>query len=157
MKNITDIVNQQTMGTSAQNSNEQAGGFGVEVVDVRIMRADLPQANSEAVFRRMQTEREKEAKESRAKGEEEAQKVRAKAENERSAILANAQKESDIVRGKGDGLATKIFADAVKKDPEFFGFYRSLQAYRQVLSSSDTTMMLSPESGFLKYMEKNSK
>lgn len=155
MRSITDLVNQQTMGAAAVNNGEGKDGFGVNVIDVRIMRADLPQANSEAVFRRMQTEREKEAKEARAKGEEQAQKVRATAENERSAILADAQKQSDIVRGEGDAEATKIYAAAVGKDPDFFAFYRSMQAYRQVLGNSDTTMMLTPGSGFLHYLDKD--
>lgn len=178
MKTITDIVNSKTSGRAlapevvkkieevageaaveavvapAKNEAIPSGGFGVEVVDVRIMRADLPQENSEGIFRRMQTEREREAKELRAKGEEQAQKVRAKAENERTIILANAEKEAEILRGQGDAEATRIFAEAFSKDPEFFSFYRSIQAYQRVLSSDDTTMVLTPGSEFLRYMEK---
>lgn len=173
MRDITAIVNSQTSGKPlpkkiietldegvADKVEELAaptvkGGFGVEVADVRIMRADLPQENSQATYRRMQTEREREAKEFRARGEEEAQKIRAQAENERTIILAKAQRESDIIRGEGDAKATKIFADAFNRDPQFYAFYRSLEAYRNVMNGKDTTMVLSPDSEFLRFMEKS--
>lgn len=139
MKSILEIVNQQ------------AKTFGIDVVDVRIMRADLPAQNSEAVYRRMQTEREREAKEFRAQGVEEAQKITSTADKERRIILADAEKQGQIIRGEGDAIATKIFGDAFGKDPDFFAFYRSLQSYRKALKSQDTTLILSPDSDFLRY------
>lgn len=131
--------------------NGQALGFGVDVVDVRIRRADLPEENSQAIFRRMQTEREREAKEFRAEGEQEAQIIRSRAERERTVLLAEAKRDAEITRGEGDGEAARIFADAFKRDPEFFSFFRSLQAYREALRQSDTTMVLSPDSEFFRY------
>ena len=125
--------------------------FGINIVDVRIKRADLPEANSLAIFRRMQTEREREAKEFRAQGAEIAQRIRSTADKEVTIIKAQAEKQSNIVRGEGDGMANKVFAEAFGKDPEFFAFYRAMQAYVEGLKSSDTTMILSPDSEFFKY------
>jgi len=139
MKQITSLV-------EAEVSN-----FGIEIVDVRIKRADLPEANSLAIFRRMQTEREREAKEFRAQGAEIAQRIRSTADKEVTIIKAQAEKQSNIVRGEGDGMANKVFAEAFGKDPEFFAFYRAMQAYAEGLKSSDTTMILSPDSEFFKY------
>lgn len=132
---------------------EYPGGFGVEVVDVRIMRADLPEENSKFVYRRMITEREREAKEFRAEGKEEADKIRARAEKERAEILAQADKEAEIIRGEADAVATKVFANAFSRDPEFYAFYRSLKAYEKSMDGNDTMMVLSPDSEFLKYMK----
>lgn len=129
------------------------GGFGVEVVDVRIMRADLPQENSQAVFKRMQTEREREAKDLRAKGEEEAQRIRSRADRDRTVILATAQQEANTIRGEGEAEATRIFAEAFSRDPEFYNFYRTMQAYRNSLKADDTTVILTPDSDFLRYFE----
>ncbi len=148
MQEIRAQVNEQAMGGDGK------GGFGIEVVDVRIKRADLPQANSEGIYKRMQTEREREANQFRAQGSEDAQKIRSQADKERTIILAEAQKTAQITRGEGDSEATKIFAQAFNKDPEFFKFYRSMQAYKKSISSKDTTVVLSPDSEFLKYMEK---
>lgn len=139
MSQIRDIV------------NNEADDFGIDVIDVRIKRADLPEANSEAVFRRMQTEREREAKELRAEGAEEAQKVRAVADRDKVIILANAKKKAQITRGEGDSKAVRIFAEAFGTDIEFFSFYRSMEAYRNALGSEDTTMVLSPDSEFFRY------
>ncbi len=125
--------------------------FGIEIVDVRIMRADLPQENSRAIFARMQTEREKEAREIRANGAEISDKIRATAEKERTIILANAKKNSDIIRGNGEAKATQIYASAFNRDPEFFDFYRSMQAYKKGLNSDNTKMVLSTEDDFFKY------
>jgi len=125
--------------------------YGIEIVDVRIKRADLPEANSQAIYRRMQTEREREAKEFRAQGAEIAQRIRSTADKEVTIIKAQAEKQSNIVRGQGDGVANKVFAEAFGKDPEFFAFYRAMQAYAESLNSSDTSMILSPESEFFKY------
>lgn len=165
MREVRDAVNAQTTGTmpSADDSTEEkqetsgietSPGFGVEVVDVRIMRADLPKENSQAIFRRMQTEREREAKEYRAKGAEEAQKIRSEAEKERTVTLAEATKQAETIRGEGDAKASKVFADAFSRDPEFYEFYRTMQAYRKTLGGDDTKMILSPDSRFLRHLEK---
>ena len=151
------VVPEEPVKQEAAPKEDQSGGFGVEVVDVRIMRADLPPENSKAIFRRMQTEREREAKEHRSKGEEEAQGIRSRADRSKTEILANAQKSSETVRGEGDGEAIKIFADAFGRDPQFFSFYRSMQAYKNTISKDDTTMVLSPDSDFLKYLGGESK
>ncbi len=139
-----------------ETENINHGGFGIEVVDVRLMRADLPKENSQAIYRRMQTEREREAKDFRARGKEEAQKIRSRAENERTVILANATKESDIIRGKGEAEATRVFAEAFGRDEDFYHFYRSLQAYRETLAGQDTMMVMSPKSEFLRFLEEGS-
>ena len=131
--------------------NRQSKDFGVDVIDVRIRRADLPDENSQAVYRRMQTEREREAKEYRAQGEEMSQRIRSRADKERTILLANAKRESEILRGQGDALAVKIFADAFGQDEEFFSFYRSMQAYTKALGAEDTTFVLSPNSEFFSY------
>ena len=125
--------------------------FGIEIVDVRIKRADLPQANSDAIFRRMQTEREREAKEFRAKGAEMAVTITSTADKEVTVILADAQKKSEIMKGEGDGQRNKIFADAFGQDPEFFAFYRSMQAYGKAFNAGETSMILSPDSEFFKF------
>lgn len=132
----------------------QAKDFGVEVIDVRIMRADLPDKSREAVYDRMKSEREKEAKEIRAEGGEQAQKITASADRERQVILAEANKTSQILRGTGDAEAIKLFSSAFNKDPEFFDFYRSLQAYKKTMAVEDTRMVLSADSEFLKYFKK---
>ncbi len=131
--------------------NEEAGDFGIEVVDVRIKRADLPEANSQAIFRRMQTEREREAKEFRAQGGEISQRIRARADREKTVLLAEAERGAEILRGEGDGQVVKIFAEAFGRDIDFFTFYRSMLAYREALGGDDTSMILSPDSEFFRY------
>jgi len=125
--------------------------LGIDIVDVRIKRADFPEAIGQAIFRRMQTEREREAKEQRATGFELSEKIRADAERQRTVLLADARKLSEVLRGEGDGARTRIFAEAANQDPEFYAFYRSLQAYSKSLQQSDTTMILSPDSEFFRY------
>jgi membrane protease subunit HflC len=125
--------------------------FGIRVEDVRIKRADLPDENSEAIYRRMQTERQQEAAELRAKGAEEAQKIRAEANRQKVVIVAQAERDSQILRGDGEGEMNRIFAEAFGRDPEFFSFYRSMQAYETALGADDTTMVLSPDSDFFRY------
>jgi modulator of FtsH protease HflC len=132
-------------------ANTETKQFGIDVVDVRIKRADLPAENSQAIYRRMQTEREREAKELRAQGAELAQRIRARADRERRVIIAEAQKESSIARGQGDAEAVRIFADAVGRDVDFFTFYRSMQAYRDALADDNTSFVLSPDSEFFRY------
>ena len=129
----------------------EATRFGIRVEDVRIKRADLPAQNSEAIYRRMQTERQQEAAELRAKGAEEAQKIRAEANRQKVVIVAEAEKDSQILRGDGEGQMNRIFAEAFGRDPDFFSFYRSMQAYEAALGTDDTTMVLSPDSDFFRY------
>ena len=144
-----DRTNQMTL---IQNGvNNEAENFGIKIVDVRIKRADLPQANSEAIYKRMQTEREREAKEFRAKGAEMAAQITANADKEVTVILANAEKSSQILKGEGDGKRNKIFADAFGQDPEFFAFYRAMQAYEKALIGGETSLILSPDSEFFKF------
>ena len=131
--------------------NEEAEKFGINIIDVRIKRADLPQANSEAIYKRMQTEREREAKEFRAKGAEMAITITSTADKEVTVLLANAKKQSEIMKGEGDGQRNKIFAIAFGKDPEFFAFYRAMQAYEKALIGGDTSLILSPDSDFFKF------
>ena len=131
--------------------NNEAENFGIKIVDVRIKRADLPPANSEAIYRRMQTEREREAKEFRAKGAEMAITITSTADKEVTVILADAEKQSEIMKGEGDGQRNKIFADAFGKDPEFFAFYRAMQAYEKSLIGGETSLILSPDSEFFKF------
>jgi len=142
------------MAIIQEGVNAEAGKFGIEIIDVRIKRADLPQANSEAIYRRMQTEREREAKEFRARGAEMAVTITSTADKEVTVILANAKKQSEIMKGEGDGLRNKIFADAFGKDPEFFAFYRAMQAYETALIGGDTSLILSPDNEFFKFFGK---
>ena len=139
--------------------NLEAVNFGVSIVDVRIKRADLPKANSEAIFGRMRAEREKEARQFRAEGAEESQKIKAKAERNKVIIVAEAKKKSQIIKGLGDEEAVRIYANAFNKDKEFFAFYRSMEAYKQAFleGEDDPTLILSPDSDFFKYFNKSVK
>lgn len=129
----------------------QAKSFGVDVLDVRIMRADLPDASKTAVEKRMRAEREKEAREIRAGGSEEAKKIRAIADKDKRIILANARKQAEITKGEGDALAIEIFSKAFNKNPEFYEFYRSLEAYRNSINPETDTIIFSTENSFMKY------
>ena len=142
------------MAIIQEGVNAEAQNFGIQIIDVRIKRADLPQANSEAIYKRMQTEREREAKEFRAKGAEMAVTITSTADKEVTVILANAKKQSEIMKGEGDGQRNKIFANAFGKDPEFFAFYRAMQAYEKALIGGDTSLILSPDSDFFKFFGK---
>ena len=139
------------MALIQEGVNIEAQKFGIEIIDVRIKRADLPQANSEAIFRRMQTEREREAKEFRARGAEMAVTITSTADKEVTVILANADKQSEIMKGEGDGLRNKIFADAFGQDPDFFAFYRAMQAYETALIGGETSLIMSPDNEFFKF------
>ena len=143
------------MALIQEGVNREAQNFGIKINDVRIKRADLPQANSDAIFRRMQTEREREAKEFRAKGAEMAVTITSTADKEVTVILADAEKESQIMKGEGDGQRNKIFADAFGQDPEFFAFYRAMQAYEKALIGGETSLILSPDSEFFKFFGKS--
>lgn len=129
-------------------------GFGIKVVDVRIMRTDLPKETSDPIYNRMRSDRQKVAEKFRAEGQRESQIIRSEADKTRTIMLAEAQKESEIIRGQGDGEATRIFAEAFGQDEDFFEFYRAMQAYRNSLKKEDTTLVISPEDGFLRYFEK---
>ena len=137
--------------------NDEAENFGINIVDVRIKRADLPPANSEAIYKRMQTERESEAKEFRAQGAEIAQKIWSTADKDVTVILAQANKKSEIMKGEGDGERNKIFANAFGRDPQFFAFYRAMQAYEKALIGGETSLVLSPDSEFFKFFGKSIK
>lgn len=133
------------------NMDQEAKNFGIKIVDVRIRHADLPVENSKAIYDRMTQERRREANEYRAEGEEISQRIRARAEREQTVILAEATRESSILRGEGDAEKTKILADAYNQDPDFFAFYRSMQAYQDALPGSTTTLVTSPSSDFFHY------
>ena len=139
------------MSIIQEGVNVEAEKFGITIIDVRIKRADLPQANSEAIYKRMQTEREREAKEFRARGAEMAVTITSTADRKVTIILANAQKQSEIMKGEGDGMRNNIFADAFGRDPEFFSFYRAMQAYETALIGGETSLILSPDSDFFKF------
>lgn len=131
--------------------NHEGQRLGIEVIDVKIRRADLPEANSQAIYQRMQTERQREATDIRARGEEAARRIRAEADRAATVIVAEANRESERLRGDGDGQSNRIFAVAFGRDPEFFSFYRSMLAYRAGLGSGDTRLVISPDSEFFRY------
>ncbi len=127
--------------------------LGIEVIDVKIRRADLPDANSQAIYARMQTERQREATEIRAQGEEVARRIRSRADRDATVLVAEAKRDSEIIRGDGDAERNKIFAEAFGADPEFFAFYRSMQAYEAGLRTGDTSLVLSPDSSFFRFFK----
>ena len=131
--------------------DHEATSYGIEVVDVRIRRADLPEQNSQAVYQRMQTERQREAAEFRAQGAQRAQEIRSRADREVTVLVADATSKSEQIRGEGDATRNQIFADAFNKDPDFFAFYRSMQAYEAGLKPNDTRFLLKPDSNFFRY------
>lgn len=130
---------------------DQASPLGLDVIDVRIRRADLPEENNQAIYARMQSERQREAQEFRAQGDEFAQRIRSVAERERTVIIAEAQRQAQILRGEGEGQSVHIYADAFGKDKDFFSFYRSMQAYRDALGGRNTSLVLSPDSDFFRF------
>ena len=152
---LLSIDRSKHMATIQNDVNVEAQNFGITIVDVRIKRADLPQANSEAIFKRMQTEREREAKEFRAQGAEIAAKITSTADKEVTVILATANKQSEIMKGEGDGARNRIFASAFGRDPQFFAFYRAMQSYEKALIGGDTSLILSPDSDFFKFFGKS--
>ena len=152
---LLSIDRSKHMATIQNDVNVEAQNFGITIVDVRIKRADLPQANSEAIFKRMQTEREREAMEFRAQGAEIAAKITSTADKEVTVILATANKQSEIMKGEGDGARNRIFANAFGRDPQFFAFYRAMQSYEKALIGGDTSLILSPDSDFFKFFGKS--
>ena len=131
--------------------DHEAANYGIEVVDARIRRADLPEQNSQAVYQRMQTERQREAAEYRAQGSQKSQEIRAKADRDVTVLLADATSRAEQIRGQGDSERNRIFADAYNRDPGFFAFYRSMQAYEKSMQHGDTRLVLRPDSDFFRY------
>jgi modulator of FtsH protease HflC len=156
---LSDVLSEKRAGIMHHIRDEvadEAKGFGINVIDVRLRRADLPPENSEAIYARMQSERQQQAAQYRGEGAEAAQTVRANAERERTVILADANRDSQKLRGEGDALAIKIYADAYGQDKGFFAFYRSLEAYKSALNGQTTTFVLSPDSEFFRYLSGSS-
>lgn len=151
---LSDLLSEERDDIMAQIRSEvdsAAPGFGIQLVDIRIGRTDLPTEISQNVYNRMRTEREREARELRAEGTEEAQKIRARADREKTVLIAEAEREAEILRGEGEAQRVTILADAYGRDPDFFDFYKSMQQYRQSLASEGTTMVLSPDSDFFRF------
>src|SRR6185437_10517634 len=139
------------MARIREQLDKEADAYGIQVVDVRIRRADLPEQNSQAVYKRMQTEREREAQEFRAQGGQKAQEIKANADREATIIEAEARSKGEQTRGEGDAERNRLFAEAYGKDPDFFAFYRSMSAYENGLKSNDTRFLLRPDSDFFRY------
>ena len=141
----------QLTGKMREQLDREAVPFGINVVDLRIRRADLPEQNSQAVYQRMQTERQRIAAEFRAQGGQRAQEIKSRADRDVTVLVAEATSKSEQIRGEGDGERNRIFAEAFGRDPDFFGFYRSMQAYEAGLRANDTRMVLKPDSDFFRY------
>ncbi len=139
------------MNRIQKSVDQEAKAYGIQVVDVRIRRADLPEQNSQAVYRRMQTERQREAAEFRAQGNQRGQEIRSRADREVTVLLAEANQKSETIRGEGDATRNEIFAKAYSQDPDFFAFYRSMQAYEEGLKPRDTRLLLNPDTSFFRY------
>jgi membrane protease subunit HflC len=151
---LTQVVRdqrEQLMARVRDQLEAEAQAFGITIVDVRIRRADLPEQNSQAVYQRMITERQREAQEFRSQGTQRAQEIRAKADRDVTVLLAEAQSKGEQIRGEGDAERNRIFAEAYGRDPEFFSFYRSMQAYEAGLKANDTRMLLKPDSEFFRF------
>jgi membrane protease subunit HflC len=133
--------------------NKATAAFGIEIVDVRIGRADLPEQTSQSIYARMKAQRQQEAAEFRAQGQEAAQEIKSKADKERTVLLATAEKQAQISRGEGDKEAIRIYADAFKRDPQFYNFYRTMEAYKSALGGDNTTLILKPEGEFFRFMK----
>jgi modulator of FtsH protease HflC len=151
---FTDVVRDSRaglMGRILEQLERDAAPYGITVVDVRIRRADLPEANSQAVYQRMQTERQREAAEFRAQGNQRGQEIRARADRDVTVLLADATSTAEQTRGEGDATRNRIFADAFGRDTDFFSFYRTMQAYEHSFRNNDTRMVLKPESEFFRF------
>jgi membrane protease subunit HflC len=151
MSTILSNGREALMAEIQKEVDERAKDYGVEIIDVRLRRADLPDQTSAAVFQRMRSERDREAKELRAQGQELAQQIRSRADRDRTVIIATAQSEAQSTRGEGEAKAVQVYADAFGQDPQFFAFYRSMQAYRTALGQGDSTLVLSPDSSFFRF------
>jgi membrane protease subunit HflC len=142
---------EELMNQMREQLNRDAQPFGIHVVDVRIRRVDLPEQNSQAVYQRMQTERQREAAEFRAQGSQKSQEIRARADRDVTVLLADANSQAEMTRGQGDAERNRIFAEAYGQDPDFFSFYRSMQAYERGMQHSDTHLVLRPDTDFFRY------
>lgn len=152
LSEVVSKTRSEIMTVVTQRANEKASAYGIEIQDVRMKRADLPEQNEKAVFARMQAERERQAKQYRAEGAEEAQKIRSEAEKDREIVLAEAYKTAQELRGEGDAKAFRIYAGAYKQDQRFFEFTRSMDAYRKTLNQN-TTVIMTPDSEFFRYLK----
>ena len=153
LRDIVSDKRDQLMADVTARSAEKAKVYGIEIVDVRIKRADLPEKNEQTVFGRMRSERERQAKKFRAEGDEEARKIRSESDKQVQILLADATQQAEVIRGEGDANATRIFAEAYGRDPDFYAFQRTLEAYRSALASG-TTVILSPKSEFFRFLER---
>ncbi len=151
---FTDVVRDKRAELMEQIRSQidgSAAAIGIDLVDVKIRHADLPEANSQAIFRRMQTERQREATELRAQGEEQSRRIKSRADRDATVLVAEARRDAEKLRGDGDAERNNIFADAYGRDPEFFSFYRSMQAYETGLKAGDTSLVISPDSEFFRF------
>ena len=148
---VVKVKREELMRQIAERVNGEVKNFGIEIVDVRIKRADLPEANSQAIYERMKTEREREAAEIRAQGNEQSKRIKAMADRGVTVTIADANRDSERLRGEGDAERNRIYAEAFSRDPDFFAFYRSMQAYEEGLKSSDTRLVISPNTEFFQY------
>ena len=153
LREIVSDKREELMSDVTKRSAEKAKVYGIDVVDVRIKRADLPEKNEQTVFGRMRTERERQAKKFRAEGDEEARKIRSESDKDVQILLADATRQAQVTRGEGDAQAARIFAEAYGRDPDFYAFARTLEAYRSALASG-TTVILSPKSEFFQFLER---
>jgi len=153
LRDIVSDKRDQLMADVTARSAEKAKVYGIEIVDVRIKRADLPEKNEQTVFGRMRSERERQAKKFRAEGDEEARKIRSESDKQVQILLADATQQGEVIRGEGDANATRIFAEAYGRDPDFYAFQRTLEAYRTALATG-TTVILSPKSEFFRFLER---
>lgn len=145
----------EIMDVMTAEADESASGFGIDIVDVRVKRIDLPDQVSESVFQRMRSERQRVAKQLRAEGSEAAERLQAEADRKRTVILAEAFREAEKVRGEGDARAAEIYANAYGQDADFFSFYRTLQAYRDAVGAEGDVMLLEPDSEFFRYFKQS--
>ena len=151
---LLSVKREELMHEIRDSMQAGANELGIEIVDVRIRRADLPEKNEESVFQRMQAARKQEAEKYRAEGDREAVKITSTADKEATIIRAEATRKSEILRGEGDAERNRILGDAYGRDPEFFAFYRSLKAYEQSMNGDNTTMVITPDSPFFRYFRK---
>lgn len=157
LQNILSVKRDAMMEQIQDTVNIEAERLGIKVVDVRIVRADLPEQVTQSTFDRMKSEREREAQEARAEGEQLSLEIKSKADKERTILLAEAQRDAQILRGEGDKAAIEMYGKAFSQDPEFYAFYRSLEAYKNALGNPDTTLLVPPDSDFLKYFHSGKK
>lgn len=156
LQTLLTKARREIMQEILQNLSKKADLFGVAIFDVRIVRADLPKENSDAIFKRMFADRNKEAREYRAQGNEEAKIIESTANKKATIIKANAERDAQIIKGEGEAKSTKIFADAFSQDPEFYAFYRTMQAYKKSIKNNNTKLLISPDKGFLEYFNSKS-